>query len=84
MKYSRNILALVVLATFVITLGGCSGGADSLLEINAKILPKTRLYVGKNAKGVEEKAIDATNTRAAIDNGVITTAAELEAREAGF
>lgn len=86
MKITKNILVLTVAVLALSVLSGCSTSADSLLSLKSefKILPKARVYVGKEAKKVEAKAMDATNTRVAMDNGVITTADELKAREAAL
>lgn len=74
-----KIAVFVLIAVFTITLGGCSGSADSLFEFSGKVLPKARVYAGKNAESVEKKAIAATTARDAMDNGTVSNIDELSA-----
>lgn len=77
MKKLRNILLTLVLLAFVAVLGGCSGSADSLMEASIKLLPKARIYTGKNAEEVEGEAIAATTARAAMESEVANTATDV-------
>ena len=78
MKIAKNILIVVVLIAVTVVMSGCSGGADSLFEANVKILPKARVYVGKDAKDIEEKALKTSLARDAMKEEVATTTSDVK------
>ena len=77
MNMLKSMLVVLFVVGLVMMISGCSADSDSLfsLDVDAKILPKTRLFAGKpgDAKKVSDNGRKESILDTAMGNGLANT-----------